>query len=99
MIANYYFEPACESTKLSLVYTRDGKAFIKEDISSPGTSASNTFGGTFTHGLKKDFYKTMTAEQIAEQFSPRLRQAIIEDGRLAAFIEKARTHGYYDGKN
>jgi hypothetical protein len=40
-----------------------------------------------------------TAEQIAEMFGQRTKKTILEDGRLAAFIEKARTHKIFMGKN
>ena len=99
VIAEYFFEPAQESTQLTVVFKRNGSAEIKEKVSSPGTNAGNTFGGTFSHYLSSDFYLTKTAEQIAEDFSSYLRGAILEDGRLAAFIEKAKNHSFYTGKN
>ncbi len=42
---------------------------------------------------------TQTAEDIADTFPERLRDAIMSDGRLAAFIENALKHGYYTGNN
>ena len=88
-----------ESTTMKLIFKRSGKVEIKETSSSPGSNAGNTFGGSFTHSLPHDFYKTQTAEEIAERFSKDAREAIVTDGRLAAFIEKAKTHEYYHGKN
>lgn len=88
-----------ENTTLSLIFKRNGNVEIKESSSSPGTSAGNTFGGSFTHSLCRDFCKTKTAEQIAGQFSQYVYQVIMEDGRLAAFMEKARLCDYYMGKN
>ena len=99
ILAEYEFEPAQESTRLTLVFRRNGGVLIEEKVSSPGTSAGNTFGGTFTHPLKRDFCDEQTAEQIAGQFGARLRDALLADGRLAAFLDKARTHGYYRGQN
>ncbi|MBQ9886673.1 MAG: hypothetical protein IJM37_07440 [Lachnospiraceae bacterium] len=99
IFATHYYEYAHESTIMSLVFGRDGSVQIKEDISSPGSSAGNTFGGTFYYKLSRQFYKEKTAEQIAEQFRNVIYDATIEDGRLAAFIEKAKTHKIYMGKN
>ncbi|MBO4501430.1 MAG: hypothetical protein J5760_04230 [Clostridia bacterium] len=98
IFAEYYFEPAQESTRLTLVFGRGGNVFIKEDVSSPGTSSSNTFGGTFIHPLKKEFYKESTAEEIAQTLGGRLAEAVISDGRLAGFIKKAQTHEFFKGK-
>lgn len=88
-----------ESTTMKLIFKRNGNVESKETSSSPGSNAGNTFGGSFTHSLPQDFYRTQTAEQIAEQFSKDARAAIIKDGRLAAFIEKAMIHDYYREKN
>ena len=99
VFAEYCFERAQENTKLTLVFLRNGGVQIKEEVSEPGTSASNTFGGSFFHKLPADFYKTGTAEQIAGQFKQALCDEILRDGRLAAFIEKAKKHDYYKGKN
>ena len=99
VFAQYDSTAPPETTKLTLAFLRDGGVEIKEDVSSPGTSSSNTFGGTFIHPLKKDFCETQTADSVAGMFPPRLAAAIFEDGRLAAFFEKAKTHVYYKGKN
>ena len=88
-----------ESTTMKLIFKRNGNAIIKETSSSPGSNAGNTFGGSFTYSLPRDFYKTQTAEDIAERFSKDAREAIISDGRLAVFIEKAKTRKYYTEKN
>ncbi len=98
-IAEYRFEPACEDTVLKLAFARSGSVRIDEIVTSPGTSAGNTLGGTFSHPLCADFFKTQTAGEIANMFSERLRDAIISDGRLAAFMETALKRGYYTGKN
>ena len=88
-----------EYTTMKLIFRRNGNIEIKETSSSPGSNAGNTFGGSFTHSLLRDFYKTQSAGEIAERFNPDARKAIIEDGRLAAFMEKAKSHDYYTGKN
>ena len=99
VFANRVFRPADEETEMKLVFKRNGSVQIVERITSPGTSVSNTMGGSFYHSLNKDFYLKETAEEIAGRFRDALREAIIGDGRLAAFIEKAAEHGYYTGKN
>lgn len=99
IFAEDYFEPAFESTKLTLIFRRNGTVTIEERVSSPGSSAGNTFGGEFYHSLTRDFYMTQTAEDIAGMFGKRLHNAIINDGRLAGFIETAKTHNIYTEKN
>ena len=84
---------------MKLIFKRNGNVEIKETSSSPGSSAGNTFGGSFTHSLPRDFYMMQTAGEIAERFNKDAREAIISDGRLAEFIEKAKTHDYYRDKN
>ncbi|MBQ9545292.1 MAG: hypothetical protein IJV00_09215 [Clostridia bacterium] len=88
-----------EFTEMTLIFKRNGGVEIKESSSSPGSSAGNTFGGSFTHSLPRDFYLIQTAEEIAEKFDENTREAILSDGRLAAFIEKLKTHGFYRDKN
>ncbi|MBR6917609.1 MAG: hypothetical protein IKN38_05440 [Clostridia bacterium] len=99
VFARYYFEPAREQTTMILTFKRNGKVEIKEDITSPGTSSSNTLGGTFIHPLKKDFYMKMSAQEIAGKFRGAIRDAIINEGKLSEFIEKAKSHGYFTGNN
>ncbi len=95
----YFFEPAQESTSLIMRFLRDGNVRVEEKISSPGASSSHTFGGSFYHDLSRDFFMDKTAEQVAEMFGSRLQVAILENGKLADFIGKARTHRPFTGKN
>ena len=88
-----------EFTVMTLIFKRNGSVEIKETSSSPGSSAGNTFGGSFTHSLPRDFFEAQTADEIAERFDKDAREAIISDGRLAAFIKKAKTHDFYRDKN
>ncbi len=99
IIAEYETTAPPESVRLTLTFCRSGSVLIKEDCSSPGTSVSNTLGGSFMHSLKKDFYLTDSAEEIGARIGKRACEEIIKDGRLADFIEKAKVHGYYTGKN
>ncbi len=99
IFAKYFFRPAFENTVLTMIFARDGKVVIEEDVSSPGSSAGNTFGGKFYKELPCDFWKEQTAEDVADLFNDRLKKAILEDGRLAAFIEEAQKHKIFTGKN
>ena len=99
VFAEYESERPPESTQLTMQFKRDGSVVIREDVSSSGTSASNTLGGSFYHSISTEFYKTNTAEEIAGMFSEDLRDVILKDGRLAEFIEKAKTHKSFIGAN
>ena len=99
VFAEYELEYAPESTRLIMQFRRDGSVVIKEDVNSPGTSASNTLGGSFYHKLNKEFHKTNDAEEIADMFSKGLRDAILKDGRLSDFIAKAKTHNLFTGNH
>ena len=99
VFAEYELEYAPESTRLIMQFRRDGSVVIKEDVSSPGTSASNTLVGSFYHKLNKEFHKTNDAEEIADMFSKGLRDAILKDGRLSDFIAKAKTHNLFTGNH
>lgn len=97
--ASYYFEPAFENTTLTMMFSRDGSAVIEEKVSSIGSSAGNTFGGEFYKSLDSDFFVHKTAEEIADMYRGGIRNAIIETGILADFIEKAKTHKLFTGEN
>ena len=99
LFAKYVFEPAHETTLLTMMFKRDGNVVMEESVSSPGSSAGNTFGGTFYKDLPKNFHKTMTVEQIAEMYGSHLHDAIIKNGKLADFLEKAKNHKIFTGKN
>ena len=90
VIARHELESVHEITGLTLIFRRDGSCCIREDIHSPGSSASHSFGGTFLHELPRAFYRVKTAQQVAAGFRTVLEDAILEDGRLADFIAKAR---------
>ncbi len=98
-LASYEFEPASETTVLTLIFNRDGSAVIEEKVSSPGSSAGNCFGGSFYKELDSEFFLHLTAEDIADMYGKSLHKELIENGRLAAFLEKAKAHKLYTGKN
>jgi len=99
VFARHVYEAYNESTVMTIEFNRDGNVKIKESISSPGSSAGNCFGGVKYYDLEKDFYKTETVESIAKKFRNSIYNAIIKDGRLAKFLEKAKSHKMYMEKN
>lgn len=99
VIGRNEFEPAHEITVVSILFRRDGSVVAESDVSSTGSSAGNSFGGTFTKEIPGDFWINMTAEELVEKYSISCRRAILESGRLAAFIDKAKDHRIYTGKN
>jgi len=71
---------------------------VREDVSSPGSSAGNTFGGVFYKELPFDFWMNTTAGEVSEMY-PGLDGTVVRDGRLADFIGKAVNHKIFTGKN
>lgn len=98
-VASYEFEPIHEITTLTMIFNRDGSVTLEENVSSPGSSASHTFGGTFYKELDCEFFLHKTVEDIADMYGESLSKSIIENGRLADFLEKAKTHKLFKGKN
>jgi len=92
---NHEIERVHETTSMTMEFKRDGSVRIKESINSPGSSAGHYFGENFYYDMKKNFYKTETAEKIAINFRKIIYDAVIEDGRLAKFLEKAKSHKIY----
>lgn len=84
--------------KMTVIFSRNGKVFARENVSSPGSSPGLTSGIFVDYPLKKDFYNS-TIEDIVSEFNLRVREEVIKDGRLAVFMEKAKTHDYYKGRN
>ena len=79
---------------------RDGSAYLYEFTASEGSSAGSSFGVNNVFELPKDFYRTMTAEEIAGMLQYRqLTRSALERGELAEFLEKAKTHDAYWGNN
>ncbi len=89
-IARHEMERVREITILTLAFRRDGTCYIREDINSPGSSASHSFGWTFVHELPRAFYRVKTAEKVAGEFSEVMEKEILEDGRLSDFIVRAK---------
>lgn len=98
IIARHVFEKAQETTFLTVQFKRDGSVQIRADVDSPGSSADNSFGGVFYNDLPSDFWMNTTAEEVSAMY-PGLDDAVVKDGRLADFIETAKEHKIFTGKN
>lgn len=98
IIARHVFEKAQETTFLTVQFKRDGSVQIRADVDSPGSSADNSFGGVFYNDLPSDFWMNTTAEEVSAMY-PGLDDVVVKDGRLADFIETAKEHKIFTGKN
>ena len=82
-----------ESTVLTMLFKRDGRAVVEECI-----SAENSSDWVSYKELPMEFWKNLSCEQVANLF-PSGYNAILADGRLANFMEKAKLHVIYSGAN
>ena len=98
IFARHVFAKVQEITLLTVQFNRDGSVQIRSDVDSPGSSAGNTFGGVFYNEIPSDFWLNTTAEEVSAMY-PGLDDVVVKDGRLADFIEKAKEHKIYTGKN
>ena len=98
IFARHVFANVQEITLLTVQFNRDGSVQIRSDVDSPGSSAGNTFGGVFYNEIPSDFWLNTTAEEVSAMY-PGLDDVVVKDGRLADFIEKAKEHKIFTGKN
>jgi hypothetical protein len=98
IFARHVFAKVQEITLLTVQFNRDGSVQIRSDVDSPGSSAGNTFGGVFYNEIPSDFWLNTTVEEVSAMY-PGLDDVVVKDGRLADFIEKAKEHKIYTGKN
>ena len=98
IFARHVFAKVQEITLLTVQFNRDGSVQIRSDVDSPGSSAGNTFGGVFYNEIPSDFWMNTTAEEVSAMY-PGLDDVVVKDGRLADFIEKAKEHTIFTGKN
>ena len=98
IFARHVFARVQEITLLTVQFNRDGSVQIRSDVDSPGSSAGNTFGGVFYNEIPSDFWMNTTAEEVSAMY-PGLDDVVVKDGRLADFIEKAKEHKIFTGKN
>ena len=78
---------------ITLFFRSDGSAYINQDCRYQGSSAGNDGGGEMDFDLPKDFYKTMSAEDVADLCWGSCYSKIISNGILADLIAKARKKG------
>jgi hypothetical protein len=84
------------SNLITLCFKEDGNAFIHQDCSTQGISAGSVGGGENSFDLPADFYLTMTAEEITDLCWGSCYAEILENGKLASFLEKAKAkNGYF----
>ena len=98
IFARHVYAKVQEITLLAVQFNRDGSVQIRSDVDSPGSSAGNTFGGVFYNEIPSDFWLNTTAEEVSAMY-PGLDHVVVKDGRLADFIEKAKEHKIFTGKN
>lgn len=98
IFARHVFAKVQEITLLTVQFNRDGSVQIRSDVDSSGSSAGNTFGGVFYNEIPSDFWLNTTAEEVSAMY-PGLDDVVVKDGRLADFIEKAKEHKIFTGKN
>lgn len=81
---------------ITLRFYEDGSAYIHQDCRCQGISAGNTGGGEVSFDLPKDFYRTMTDQEIADQCWGVVRAEIVEKGKLRSVMKQARSKkGFY----
>ncbi len=75
---------------ITLRFYGNGSAYIHQDCKCPGSSAGTIGGGEISFDLPKNFYRKMSAEDIAEKCWGSCYEKIIENGILASILEKAK---------
>ncbi len=84
-----YFERGVDI--ITLRFSDDGSAYIHQDCRCQGSSAGQTGGGEISVDIPNDFYLSLTCEELAEMCWH--SGDIIANGKLAAFLEKAKSKG------
>ena len=83
-----YFEYGVNTAELR--FYPDGSACIFQDCQCQGSSAGSSGGGSNRFDLPRDFYLTMSAQQIADRCWDCLYTDIVRKGVLAGLIRKAK---------
>ncbi|MBO4914892.1 MAG: hypothetical protein J5449_06755 [Oscillospiraceae bacterium] len=84
-----YFEHGADI--ITLRFREDGRAYIHQDCQCQGSAPGQTGGGENSFDIPKDFYLSMTSEELADMcWRPK---AIIAAGVLDAFMKKAKSKG------
>lgn len=92
--AGSYDEPG-GSDIITLRFMTDGRTLILQSNFCQGSSAGNNGGGDEVIGLNADFYKTMSAEDIANMCWGNCFSEIKSNTELASFLKKAVQKGGY----
>lgn len=74
---------------LTLCFYHDGSAYINQNEKCQGISAGNTGGGEVDINLPKDFYKTMSAKDVAGMCWGNCYDDILKRGVLNSMMKKA----------
>ncbi len=84
------------SNLITLCFEEDGSPYIHQDCMTQGISAGSIGGGENSFDLPEDFYLSMTAEEIADKCWGSCYAEMLENGKLAALIEKAKAkNGFF----
>ncbi len=78
---------------LTLLFRRSGTVEIEQSNYCQGSSAGNNGGGDIYLALKKDFYRTMTQEDIAGMVWGNCCEKVRKNADLARFLKKAQKKG------
>ncbi len=84
-----YFEHGVDI--ITVRFREDGRAYIHQDCQCQGSAPGQTGGGENSFDIPKDFYLSMTSEELAEKCW--CTKAIIAGGVLDAFMKKAKSKG------
>ena len=89
--AGEYFGPGVDI--MTICFGEDGSAWIHQDCRCQGISAGNDGGGEKDVPLPKDFYLTMTPEDIANLCWGSCHSQLVENGKLEGIIAACKERG------
>jgi len=75
---------------ITLRFREDGSVYVHQDCRCQGISASSMGGGENSVDIPKDFYISMKPKEIADMCWGSCYREIINNGRLSAFMKKAK---------
>ena len=91
-----YFERGIDI--ITLCFRPDGSPFLHQDCRCQGSSAGSTGGGEVDLELKKDFYKKLSQEELADMVWGSCYSGVLESEKLRVFLEKARERKGYQAQ-
>lgn len=80
---------------ITLRFRSDGSAYVHQDCRCQGISASSMGGGENSFDIASDFYRTMTPQELADMCWGSCYREMLENGKLAAFMQTAQAKGGY----